>query len=300
MIDTQVNLVSYVYSKSIAEYEIPFPFIVKEFISVIGRYEDEREQELEYTDYSIVISGEVSKVVVNSPSSWDFSNLLIIRTLPIVQDTDYRNGTPMDADNVELSFDKMVMILQQLNEELSRTFKFSVFESGTSFTLPTKDERQGKVLGFDEDGSNLAVYVNPEDIYDAALAAAKSAQDNAVKIQEIADKVKIYSVTIGDGTNKEFQVDHNMGTDEVMVQVWSDDIADLGFYTFSKLDNDTLEIVFDEAPAANSVQVIVSGIGGFSSSKITWENVINVSVKPDQISDEVALTSEEISDIIGQ
>jgi len=71
--------------------------------------------------------------------------LVIIRQLSFTQPDDYQINGPLPAETLEQGFDRIVMMLQQVSEELNRVFKLSPGNAGTA-TLPSPSE--GAFLGW--------------------------------------------------------------------------------------------------------------------------------------------------------
>lgn len=93
------------------------------------------------TDYSISGVGAASGFTVTYPISGDplatGERLVVLREVPLVQNTDLRNQGAYFPENVEDEFDRLTMMTQQLNERLSRSLTFSTGAStGISAELP--------------------------------------------------------------------------------------------------------------------------------------------------------------------
>jgi len=52
--------------------------------------------------------------------------VLIVRNLSLVQESDYKNQGPFPAETIEADFDRIVMILQQFQEQLNRSAKSDI------------------------------------------------------------------------------------------------------------------------------------------------------------------------------
>jgi hypothetical protein len=86
-------------------------------------------------------------------------HITIRRVRPLTQTTDIRNAGGFFADSHEDTFDHLIMIDQQQQDEIDRALKIPTTEDGTAAltTLPALTSRTGKILGFDADG-NPTVY----------------------------------------------------------------------------------------------------------------------------------------------
>jgi len=92
---------------------------------------------------------------VTAPTSAE--TVVILRSTGLSQGTDYQPATAFPALSHEDALDKLTHITQELDEELSRSFKVS--RSVTDLTTPEFTDaaatRASKVLGFDSTGANL-------------------------------------------------------------------------------------------------------------------------------------------------
>lgn len=297
MITTTTNVVRYVFSHGIRQYAIPFKYTEKSQIKVIGATDDGIETELEQnTQYSLTNPAESGSITILDPYAWDFSRLAIRREIQMTQETDYKNGEPIDADVMENNFDRVVMQIQQIAEVTSRAFVTTVTEEGNNFTVPGVEERKNQAIGFDSTGKKLKMYPNPGEGADRAEAAAKSAEENAKKVEEIAGKMWAYSTRIGDGRSKEFTIRHVLDSDNIIVQLWAEDLTNLSMYTLDKIDKDTLKITFEEIPAIDSIQVVITCMGESQNNMIDWDRVENVQVRFEQIMDGAVYSQQEIDE----
>lgn len=297
MVTDQTNVIRYVYSQALTSYLIPFPYTDRTHIKVIGSYSDSTEVELSQNiDYTISIPSSSGKIVILNPSSFEFTRLTIIRELPITQETDYKNGEPLDADIVENSFDRQTMQMQQMNEALSRTIKTTVTEEGNDFVMPGVEERKSGALGFDDTGKKFKVYPNPGVGAERAEAAAIEAEKNAQKVEELAERMWAYSTKIGNGRDKEYIVSHNLDNNDIIAQLWAENTDYLTFYTMDKIDENNLKLTFEEIIPIDAIQIVISCMGEPSNNKVQWGNVENVEITYDQIKDGTVYSQEEIDE----
>ena len=110
------------------------------------------------TNYAVSGVGETSGgnvTFVTAPASTE--TVLILRNTGLTQGTDYQPADPFPAASHEDALDKLTHIVQELDEELGRSFKVS--RSVTDLTTPEFTDaaatRASKVLGFDSTGANL-------------------------------------------------------------------------------------------------------------------------------------------------
>ena len=81
-------------------------------------------------------------------------NVTLLRTLALTQGVDLINYGKFDAEVVESQYDKLTMMVQQLQEQADRTIRFSttVSDAGGVEITDTVAERSGKVLAYDANG----------------------------------------------------------------------------------------------------------------------------------------------------
>ena len=79
--------------------------------------------------------------------------LVIVRNLPLVQETDFVQNDPSDAEVAEDAFDYATMVMQQLSARVDRSFRLSDSDaSGGNTVLPEIAERASKFWTFDANG----------------------------------------------------------------------------------------------------------------------------------------------------
>lgn len=183
MLRSAQNICRYVYVDSVRTYEIPFPYWSKTDISAVLTVNG-NDQPLSTDSYTVSEPGDYGILTINS----DFvapagtSKLTIVRIVSIVQDMDYRNGDPINADNIEESLDALTAMLQQIDEKTSRTVQLPVSEDAQTYVMPGTNERKGKVLGFDENGENFKAYKNPNEAIGEISLASSSMESGAANI----------------------------------------------------------------------------------------------------------------------
>jgi myosin heavy subunit len=78
---------------------------------------------------------------------------VVVRNVPLTQQTDYQANDPFPAESHEEALDKLTMLTQQLQDGLTRSIKLSRTNtmSSTEFTVGAAD-RANKILAFDSAG----------------------------------------------------------------------------------------------------------------------------------------------------
>lgn len=93
--------------------------------------------------------------MLTAPASGE--TLVIVRTLDLVQEVDFVNNDGSDAEVGEDALDKLVMIAQQHDARIERSFRLADSDiSGASTTLPTPSA--SKLIGWDSAGTALTNY----------------------------------------------------------------------------------------------------------------------------------------------
>jgi len=101
--------------------------------------------------------------------------LTILSALDIEQTTDLLGGGAFNARVIEDTFDRTVVQIQQLDEQVGRSIKVPTSDGGGDVTLPPAADRAGRMLVFDE--VTGAPEAGPSLAEAQALAAAISVAD---------------------------------------------------------------------------------------------------------------------------
>lgn len=122
--------------------------------------------------------------MVTAPTS--DQKLWVQRVLPLTQLTDLQNNGLQDADTVELMSDKLTAIAQQLDDNLNLSLRAPISEDGgDDFILPSKSERAGKYLAFEDTADADPVARTPEQVVlGPALAAIQPLSPASGKLIE--------------------------------------------------------------------------------------------------------------------
>ena len=95
--------------------------------------------------------------------------VLLKRTLPLTQTTDYTPNDPFPAESHEDALDRLTFIAQQINERVDRSIVFPEADS-SSTTIPNSVDRANKYLAFGADGSVSVTAGTSSDIVASAYA----------------------------------------------------------------------------------------------------------------------------------
>ena len=148
-------------------------------VEIITRATDVLEETLTLTtDYSVTINtdGTASIVTVAGKIPDNTQDIQIRRDLELKQETALPVGTPFPAKSVEDALDRTVGIVQEQEEEVTRSLKFPVTSSTTVAILPEPVDNATILC----DGTTGAFKIGPtstdlENAEDNAAAAAASA-----------------------------------------------------------------------------------------------------------------------------
>lgn len=101
----------------------------------------------------VTSGGNVTFTAGNEPDAGT-GNVTLLRSLGLTQGVDLINYGKFDAEVIEAQYDKIVMMVQQLQEQADRTIKFSttVSDAGGVEITDTVAQRSGKVLAYDRNG----------------------------------------------------------------------------------------------------------------------------------------------------
>lgn len=113
--------------------------------------------------------------------------LIILRQLPLQQLLNLLNQGPFYAEDIEETFDEVVMMLQQMTEHIGRSLAVSVdIDSENSFNTIIPLEA-GKTFRVKDDGTGFEVTEDPGKVIDGAKALLKLTTEQAELAKEQAD-----------------------------------------------------------------------------------------------------------------
>ena len=124
------------------------------------------------TDYTVSGAGDDNGGTVTLVTGATTGDIItILRDMPVARTSDYQVNGDLLADTLNDDLDKLVMMAQQNESELSRKLGLQLDDEDATMTLPLKDTRATKMLGFDADGDPVMSGSTMTDI-DASVAAA--------------------------------------------------------------------------------------------------------------------------------
>lgn len=178
-VSTTTNKVAYIGNGVATTFAIPFPFLEREHLKV---YQLLNDVQTERTDWTV--SGG-NMVFETAPA--DGAQIVIIRKVPLTQETDYRENEILPAETLERNFDKLTMQVQQLKEQADRAVTVDIFDDTDAASL---------IPSIRQSVSDAAAY---------AATAQSESQTAARQAQTAADKAEI-------ATNKATEVVNALST----------------------------------------------------------------------------------------
>lgn len=127
-VSSQTSRVSYAGNGSTTAFAVSFYFLADSHLKVILRAADGSETvKTLTTDYTVSGAGNPSGGTVTmlaAPASG--TTLVIVRNVPLTQETDYQANDDFPAESHERALDKLTMEVQQLQEQVDRSAKLPV------------------------------------------------------------------------------------------------------------------------------------------------------------------------------
>ncbi len=126
-VSSQTNKVIYIGNGVATEFAIPFSFLEREHIKVRQKKNDIQTERTDWT----VKGGNL--VFADAPESG--AEIVIVREVPLTQETDYRENEILSAETLERCFDKLTMQVQQLEEKAGRAVTADIFDATAADSL---------------------------------------------------------------------------------------------------------------------------------------------------------------------
>lgn len=145
---------------------------------------------VETENFSVDLGAKTVTYPANGDPLPDGHKITIYRELPLYQLMNLVNQGPFFAENIELSFDDLTFICQQLNEKLNRTLSAGIDVSNFNNTFPVK---AGMSFRINDAGDGLVLTEDPARVLPLAkdvLEQTKQVKESAVKIKDEAVAAK--------------------------------------------------------------------------------------------------------------
>lgn len=134
---------------------------------------------VETENFSVDLGAKTVTYPANGDPLSDGHKITIYRELPLYQLMNLVNQGPFFAENIELSFDDLTFICQQLNEKLNRTLSAGIDVSNFNDTFPVK---AGMSFRINDAGDGLVLTEDPARV----LPLAKDVLEQTKQVKESA------------------------------------------------------------------------------------------------------------------
>ena len=134
---------------------------------------------VETENFSVDLGAKTVTYPANGDPLPDGHKITIYRELPLYQLMNLVNQGPFFAENIELSFDDLTFICQQLNEKLNRTLSAGIDVSNFNNTFPVK---AGMSFRINDAGDELVLTEDPARV----LPLAKDVLEQTKQVKESA------------------------------------------------------------------------------------------------------------------
>ncbi len=119
-VSTTTNKVSYIGNGIATEFAIPFPFLETAHLKVYQLLNDIQTKRTDWT----VSNG---NMIFETPPA-NGAQIVILREVPLTQETDYQENEILAAETLERNFDRLTMQVQQLKEQSERAVTVDIFD----------------------------------------------------------------------------------------------------------------------------------------------------------------------------
>lgn len=201
------------------------------------------------THYTVTINGDGTGSITltgsGSGAALNTSDVLtIIGNRSLARTSDYVQGGNLFAGALNEDLDSIVIMMQQLDEKISRTLRVNAGDVGENLLMPLKDVRAGKLLSFDTEG-------NPTATSSGEVATGSVLGANYVT-----------NTALGDGSRVAFGLTQSPGSKN-NVQVYIDGV----YQNKASFSISGPTLTFGEAPPVNSLIEFIIGaaVGSISA-----------------------------------
>ncbi|MFN0043748.1 MAG: hypothetical protein ACKVSF_11125 [Alphaproteobacteria bacterium] len=152
-VSTTTNRIAHACNGATTSFAVPFSFFAPTDLVVIERVDASGAETVRAltTDYTVAGGAGATGTVTALSAPPAGRQWIIKRVLPRTQGMDLTPNDPFPASTVEQSHDRAVMLVQELEEALSRAIKFPQTDSVLA-ELPALADRKSKYLAFGATG----------------------------------------------------------------------------------------------------------------------------------------------------
>lgn len=108
-----------------------------------------------YTVTGAGVTGGGSITLTSGATAGDI--ITIVRDIPVKRVTDFPTSGPFNISALNTELDKIVAMVQEREDDITRVVQLSDTDTSTSLTLPIAASRASKVLGFDATGNAIVM-----------------------------------------------------------------------------------------------------------------------------------------------
>ncbi|MBR1777609.1 MAG: hypothetical protein IJ752_03375 [Alphaproteobacteria bacterium] len=126
-VSTTTNKVAYFGNGIATSFAIPFPFLEREHLRVMQLLNNVQTERTDWT----ILGGNM--IFETAPAN--DAQIIIMREVPLTQETDYRENEILSAETLERNFDKLTMQVQQLKEQAERAVTVDLFDDTNASSL---------------------------------------------------------------------------------------------------------------------------------------------------------------------
>lgn len=108
-----------------------------------------------YTVTGAGVTGGGSITLTSGATAGDI--ITIVRDIPVKRVTDFPTSGPFNISALNTELDKIVAMVQEREDDITRVVQLSEADTSTSLTLPAAASRASKVLGFDATGNAIVM-----------------------------------------------------------------------------------------------------------------------------------------------
>lgn len=202
MIPVQKVLVRYTVTAGVLEYAVPFALYGTGDVNVSWAAAGDTETQTTLapgSDYSVTVFRDMTggKVTLADGKVPAGATLAIESAVPLTQELDLSNTATVDTEATEGQLDRMVQMIQQLDDGLSRAVKVNATDSGTPEDLlaslyRARDDAQGAATAAAAseqaaEGSEQAAATSASQAADSEQAAAEHEQAARQLLEDAQD-----------------------------------------------------------------------------------------------------------------
>ena len=126
-VNSQQNKISYMGNGAAKDFTVPFSYLDKSHLTVRQMLNGVQSERTDWTVSGGTLTFETAPA--------NNAQIVIMRQVPLTQETDYRENEILSAETLERCFDKLTMQVQQLEEKSGRAVTVDVFDDANAASL---------------------------------------------------------------------------------------------------------------------------------------------------------------------